>query len=208
MPKPNKENIITTILAELEKGIFNTEIPADGYYVYVVYNRTLNQILYIGKGKNKRVLFHFKNKNSYLNIEINSLKSKGFEIVYSIIKYFKAEKMAYKYETKIIKECLKQEIEIYNIAQTHKDIFVKNSFRECVLLLSEFMRRGYVEPNKNKEILSIQQATDILLERIKAQCLTYPKLAVKYKLQNVPVLDINKILLLPNRSIMYVNKQE
>lgn len=203
MAKPNKENIITDILIELEAGKFNKDIPKSGYYVYIIFNSTLNKIIYIGKGKDKRVLFHFKDRNAYINNEVKSLSDSGCDIEYSIIKQFDNERDAYLFETLLIKNCLSLDIDIYNIAQTHKDIFVKNEFRECVNLLSQFIKYGLVvNEYKNEKILSIQEATNIVVYILKEQIKSIPKLGMKYKIKGIPVNKIESIILIENNAII------
>ena len=78
----NQKGRMMYILDELKNGNYNTDIPENGYYVYVIFNQTTKQPIYIGKGKNKRVLFHFNNSKNYLNKKIKYLKILSNEIKY------------------------------------------------------------------------------------------------------------------------------
>jgi hypothetical protein len=76
------------------------------YYVYELIDPRTNKPFYIGKGKNDRIHHHEKNASKDPSTPKNKLileiKVEGLEIVKNIIKEFKSEDAAFRYEKKLI----------------------------------------------------------------------------------------------------------
>jgi hypothetical protein len=193
----NKKTYTDFIISELNKGI-----PSNGYYVYFILNKSLNKVIYIGKGKKDRVKFHFKNINKYLNNEIKRLVSLGYEIDYTIVKTFDLEKDAYDYETKLIKEALKNEIELINVSQTHKSLYLRKQFRDCLELINICINY-YLGNNGKKADNILKSVVKSIFKKLKKEVLKYPKLKNKYFIYGTDVFEINNIFL-GNRKIYIV----
>lgn len=102
------KNIIS---ASIDSGFvlkdFNNAIK--GYYVYFLINPLTDKIFYIGKGKGKRALQHYKDykngreKNIFKYNEMRSFVKLGFKPIVKVVVDDITEDTAYKIETKLIK---------------------------------------------------------------------------------------------------------
>ena len=218
--KPNKQAYIDFILSELNKGnvlykdlmidiVFNSELikPNNGYYVYSIVNETNREILYIGKGTKNRVLSHFNNSDKYINNKITFLKSVGYDINYKILRLFESEKEAYDFEKLIIENCLLVEIDLLNIALTHKYIFIKNELRENSMFIEKCIK-WYITSHWMNSWINFQDIITEFFISTKKSISKYPKLINRYKIFHFNFLDVDSISLVNNKCLISVTLKD
>ena len=124
------------------------------FYVYEWFIKETNEVIYVGKGKNKR--YKVKKHNRLFNEMI-----KRFECDTRILKYFENEKEAFEYEYQRINELWEKEQCVCNIYKGGMGGTIdwwteekKKWYSENNCMKSEFQRERMKKQNpmKNKEI--------------------------------------------------------
>jgi hypothetical protein len=193
---------LDSIIKQIVSGQVSNEIPKSGYYVYVIYNNSNKEILYIGKGKGNRVKNHFGTQKTRTAYEINKLKDSGQDVFYMIAQCFENEKEAYKFESILIQQALYQEIELINISQTHKDVYLKSYCYEAVSFLDRLIRAGYHPPHPEfPEVLKCDMMNKIL-ESLQNEAIKVPKISEGLYLFSHRILDIVKLEQIPHKTII------
>lgn len=112
--------------AQQNSGYFleNFNKYIENYYVYCLINPLNKNIFYIGKGKNKRALQHYKEyrrglcTNNFKYNEIKSFAKYNYKPIVKIIASNLSEARAYQLETKLIKRLYKS---LTNISQNENE---------------------------------------------------------------------------------------
>jgi len=175
--------------------------PESGYYVYIIYNDTLDDVLYIGKGKDKRVLAHFKETSkNHVAVKISTLKKIGYDIKYKIISHHIDEKEAYKFEKQLIQSFVSKGIDLLNISMTDKDIYLQKELKEGILAIEKFIE-FYYYPNiqGSKYQIKFKKKINSIIRALKRKYSPYKKLMAKYKVLNIGFDKIHRIYLCSNK---------
>ena len=140
---------------------FNPQIQ--GYYVYCLINPLTKKIFYIGKGKGKRALQHYKDfkkglsTNNFKYNEIKSFAKYNYKPVVKIIANNLAEDKAYRLETKLIKRLYKS---LTNISQNENEPNI----------IKREVRKAYNRiPSYQEWITSIYRHKPLLFEVLETQ---------------------------------------
>lgn len=112
--------------ASIESGYVLKDFSSSvkDYYVYLLVNPITNKIFYVGKGKGKRALQHYKDyknckeKNLFKYNEIKSFAKYGYKPKVKIVIDNIEEQKAYQIETKLIKRLYK---DLTNISQNENE---------------------------------------------------------------------------------------
>lgn len=139
-------------------------IPIHGYYVYVIMEN--GKVCYVGKGKKKRVLSHFKGTG---NVFLYSRIKDGQNIYdWAVLEHFEDEADAFDYEKRLIKKCVRLRIKLYNsthyAARASKMILFKGIFG----LFKDYENRVFSD--QICDILSVSELADIVVKLIKDTC--------------------------------------
>jgi hypothetical protein len=113
-----------------------------GYYVYCLINPLNKNIFYIGKGKGKRALQHYKEykkgvcTNNFKYNEIKSFAKYNYKPIVKVIAYNLPENKAYNLETKLIKRFYKS---LTNISLNENEPnLIKREVRKIVNCLPSY----------------------------------------------------------------------
>lgn len=166
MPKPNKQTIVDDVLNQAGNS---KAIPMQGYYVYAILEN--NSICYIGKGKKYRVTAHFK---GYGNMLLYSKIKDGVNIYdWVVLKSFENESDALDFETAMIKDCIKNNIHLYNSAHYSTGTKSGEIFRGAFSLLKDYENRIF--PDAICSSLSVSQLAELVIKLFKDICKSLPK---------------------------------
>lgn len=154
----NRLNLIKSI------GL-SKSIPKRGYYVYVITEN--DSICYIGKGKQYRVLSHFKNSSNHtLNLKIRENKN---NYDWHILEEFDNEYDCLNYEEELILNCKRNKHKLYNVIHNSKG----KQYNKLIIHFFNSLRlyeQNTYEQITDPNILTIKQVTEIYFEIIKNTC--------------------------------------
>jgi hypothetical protein len=165
-----------------------TDLPTSGFYVYAITKS--NIVVYIGKGKKKRVLSHFGN-SSNMKLAFD-YKENPTLFDYFILECFDEEIECLDFEEHLIRDCKAIKFNLYNSTHYLNELAYNKELRSYVMLLNQFDYMVFYKKYgvHSHEIFSPLERAQLVLDMIKDNFKNW-KQVPKYK--GKPITELKAI---------------